>query len=46
MDFYIQKFGKKRIVSVISYRKDRAILEDVKTNLRYAMQWDSIQTVL
>jgi hypothetical protein len=38
-ELYIQDFGKKNIVSLVGWDKDRALLEDLFTGLKYTYDW-------
>lgn len=40
-DLYIQKIGNTRIVSVYDWNKNDAIVEDLRTGLKYAISWDN-----
>ena len=40
-ELYIQKLGKSRIVSVIAWTKKDAIIEDLATELKYAVSWET-----
>ena len=39
-EFYVQKFGNKRIIKIIGWSDDRALLYDLKSDLKYTMQWN------
>ena len=39
-EFYVQKFGNKRIIQVVGWSNDNALLYDLKSELRYTMAWD------
>lgn len=39
-EFYVQKFGNKRIIKVIGWSDDEALLYDLKCDLKYPMAWD------
>jgi hypothetical protein len=38
-EFYVQKFGNKRIVQVIGWTDDEALIYDLKCDLKYPMAW-------
>jgi hypothetical protein len=40
-ELYVQKFGNKRIIKVIGWSEDEALLYDLKTDLKYPMSWDT-----
>lgn len=39
-EFYVQKFGNKRIIQVRGWSNDNALLYDLKSELEYTMAWD------
>lgn len=39
-EFYIQKFGNKRIIQVRGWTGEDALLYDLKNEFTYAMKWD------
>lgn len=39
-EFYVQKFGNKRIIQVKGWSNKNALLYDLKTELEYTMAWD------
>lgn len=39
-EFYVQKFGNKRIVKVIGWSDTEALVYDLKCDLKYPMAWD------
>lgn len=39
-DLYIQNYGKQRIVCTIGWNDDNVLVEDIKTELRYVMNWE------
>lgn len=39
-EFYVQRFGNKRIIQVRGWTERDALLYDLKTGLEYAMAWD------
>ena len=39
-EFYVQKFGNKRVVQVIGWSDKDVLIYDLKTDLKYPMAWD------
>jgi hypothetical protein len=39
-NLYIQNYGKKRIVCVIGWNENNALIEDIKTEERYILNWE------
>lgn len=39
-EFYIQKFGNKRIIQIRGWTPKDALLYDLKSELTYSMAWD------
>lgn len=39
-EFYVQKFGNKRIIQVIGWTDEAALIYDLKCDLKYPMAWD------
>lgn len=39
-EYYVQKFGNKRIIQIRGWSDKNALLYDLKSELEYAMAWD------
>jgi hypothetical protein len=38
-EFYIQNLGEKRIVKVLKWNYENALIQDIKSNLVYPIKW-------
>lgn len=39
-ELYRQTFGKKRIVAVVGWNENDVLLDDLKSELKYAINWN------
>lgn len=39
-ELYVQDFGQKKVIAVVGWNNDRALLEDLQSGLRYTLDWD------